>query len=56
MAWTILDDEHDFIHVRAIIDAKNSPKELTELIDALVRRAGAPLNQPKEIPNERPDA
>jgi hypothetical protein len=55
LSYTIVDDEHDFIHVRAIIDAKNEPKELTHLIDALVRRAGQ-RDPTKEVTRERPDA
>jgi hypothetical protein len=55
MPFTIADDEHGFIHVRAIIDAKNEPRELTELIDALVRRAGQ-RDPTKEVTRERPDA
>jgi hypothetical protein len=53
MSWTIAEDEPGFIHVRAIIDAKNEPQEITALIDALVRRATQHV-QPKETPNERP--
>lgn len=55
MPWTIVDEEHDFIHIRAIIDAKHDPKELIELIDALVRRQRL-SPEPKEITSERPDA
>ena len=61
MSWTIAEDG-DFVHVRASINAKTHQKEITDLIDALVKRAGAPL-QPadaraitKENTDERPDA
>jgi hypothetical protein len=56
MPWTVVDDDHDFIHVRAIIDSKNEPQEITALIDALVKRATKHVEPSKEVTHERPDA
>lgn len=55
MTWTLTDDDNDVVQVRASIDAKNHPEEITALIDALVKRATkhAPT---KEITHERPVA
>jgi hypothetical protein len=42
MTWTVVDDG-DMIQVRASINAKTEPREITCLIDALVKRAASPL-------------
>jgi hypothetical protein len=55
MTWTIVDDG-DMIRVFASINAKTEPREITFLIDALVKRASAPLPTPRETTHERPDA
>jgi hypothetical protein len=42
LSWTVVDDG-DMIQVRASINAKTEPREITRLIDALVKRAASPL-------------
>jgi hypothetical protein len=42
MTWTVVDDG-DMIQVRASINVKTEPREITFLIDALVKRAASPL-------------
>jgi hypothetical protein len=45
--WTLVDEENDIIHVRAVIHKQAQQSEIRDLITALEKRL------PKEPPDER---
>jgi hypothetical protein len=47
MAWTLVDEENDIIHVRAILSTRTEADEIRKLINALERRIR------KELPDAR---